>query len=98
MPYGGVKLAVDGINNSYDVELPFTWPFLVADVALSAVGDTLALPLTLPIAFVNAINDGINKYYFLAEKAKPAAPSEPAKPNTDTPTHHTPETVHGGIL
>jgi hypothetical protein len=66
-PYGGVRLAVEGIKNEHDVAMTFTWPFRLADVGLSAVGDTLTLPVTLPIALGYAVTDGINAYYFPKE-------------------------------
>lgn len=59
--YGGVDLAVKGIKNeSRDVEFLVTWPFQVADVALSAVADTLTLPIAIPLA----IHGGYMDYYF----------------------------------
>jgi uncharacterized protein YceK len=89
-PYGGVKIAVNGIAEEHDVALTYTWPFRMADVALSAIGDTLMLPVTLPIAGIHAINDGIRDYHLPKEKPKPS-PDDP-------PGHLTPERVHGGIL
>ncbi|HSQ55305.1 MAG TPA: hypothetical protein VLM40_06130 [Gemmata sp.] len=75
-PYGGVKIAVNGIKESYDVELPYTWPFRLADVVLSAVGDTLTLPVTLPIAGLHAIYDSIRDHYFPDQKPKVDNPRE----------------------
>jgi uncharacterized protein YceK len=67
-PYGGVRIAADKCNPAsgryYDVAFALGWPFYVTDVPLSAIGDTLTLPLTLAAALGHAINDSIKDYYF----------------------------------
>lgn len=64
-PYGGVNLAAGHIKDDDPAfALPLTLPIHAADVGLSAIGDTLTLPVTLPIALVHAIQDSINNYYF----------------------------------
>lgn len=49
-PYGGAQIAVEEcIPTSaryYDVAFAMGWPFYIADVGLSAIGDTLTLPIT----------------------------------------------------
>lgn len=65
-PYGGVDLALDDIEQSKQgtVVLPWlVWPMIVSNVPLSAVGDTVTLPVTLTAEAVRAIN----AYYFPPE-------------------------------
>jgi uncharacterized protein YceK len=91
-PYGGVKNAVNEIKNGYDVELAYTMPLRLADVGLSAVGDTLTLPVTLPIAAVRAIRD-----HYFPKKAPESQPPTLERPAPDD-AHLTPERIHGGII
>lgn len=51
--YGGVKIAADGFTPGSDMAatwLKYMWPLVAADVVFSAVGDTLTLPVTVPLA------------------------------------------------
>jgi uncharacterized protein YceK len=63
-PYGGVRIAVGTVLL-----------FWTTDVPLSAIGDTLTLPLTLPIAGVHAVHDSLRDYYF--PEQKPGANRQP---------------------
>lgn len=58
-PYGGVKIAASGFADD-PVAVALKFPFMTADVVLSAVGDTLTLPVTVPLSFAHAVHD----YYF----------------------------------
>jgi hypothetical protein len=52
-PYGGVELAVVDVRQSMEgtVVLPWlTWPIIASNVPLSAIGDTLTLPITGSVA------------------------------------------------
>ena len=44
-PYGGVKIASERLGDEV-VAASETWPLRAADVALSAAGDTVTLPVT----------------------------------------------------
>jgi hypothetical protein len=63
--YGGTTRSVNNVKAVFGADLveaayaPFLIPFLIPDIAMSAVGDTLTLPLTLPVAGARAINDYI---------------------------------------
>ena len=66
--YGGVEIAADRFTPGSQNEgfaLAFMWPAYAADVGLSAVGDTLTLPLALAIQITN----DINAYYFPPERS-----------------------------
>jgi uncharacterized protein YceK len=72
-PYGGVEIAVEQCRpkrQSGDfIRVDFPAPLDVMDVALSAVGDTITLPVTL----VAAVGRSINAYYFPPDEPKPNA-------------------------
>jgi uncharacterized protein YceK len=90
--YGGVTYSVDTVKKLVSSDLvEAAWaPIFAPDVVLSAIGDTLTLPVTASAAAARAIADGIRDYYFPKEKPKP--------PADDQPGHLTPERIHGGIL
>lgn len=72
-PYGGVKIAAAGFSDDL-VVIAMTFPFIVADVVFSAVGDTASLPVTVPAAIIYAVHKGINDYYFPKDKPAPPEP------------------------
>src|SRR5262249_34868183 len=91
--YGGVARSVQTLKtDSKDSGRVVTSasPLYASDVALSAVGDTLTLPITVAVAVAR----GINSYH--SEKKPPADESRPWK--KDQPTHLIPERIHGGII
>jgi hypothetical protein len=47
-PYGGVEIAAAQFNED-PIAVALMWPFWTADVVLSAIGDTVALPVTVPL-------------------------------------------------
>jgi uncharacterized protein YceK len=58
-PYGGVEIAVDRFSPSsqgHGIWLMAAWPAVVADVGLSAVGDTLTLPITVTLVVWRVVN------------------------------------------
>ena len=89
-PYGGVNIAVNRMKKACDVEQTVRGGLYVFDTALSAIGDTVMLPVTLPIAGIHAIEDSICDYYFPDVEPEPAV--------DDKPSHLTPERIHGGII
>jgi uncharacterized protein YceK len=91
-PYGGVDIVRDRFREADDVKTALFFPFWTSDLALSAIGDTLALPVTLPIAFTNAMCDSIRDYYFPKDRAPEQQP-----PPDDPPSHQPTERIHGGI-
>ena len=97
--YGGVALATDRLSpgsQNDGLALAVMWPVYAADVALSAVGDTLTLPITLPLVVARSLNESIRDYYSKDRTPKDAPP--PPFSNTDQPSHLPPERIHGGIL
>jgi uncharacterized protein YceK len=62
--YGGVSQSVETLRTACGdlVSVPYA-PFLVPDVALSAIGDTITLPITL----VAAVHRSIIAYYLPEE-------------------------------
>jgi uncharacterized protein YceK len=95
--YGGVARTVDSLKGCFAssdlVEVSYT-PLLVFDVMLSAIGDTLTLPVTLPVSIVSGVHDSIRDYYFPNQQHT----SEPPQPAGDVPRPLEPERIHGGIL
>lgn len=89
--YGGVNRSVNNVKAVIGADLveaayvPFLIPFLIPDIAMSAVGDTLTLPLTLPVAGVRAINTGIRDYYFPKEKPPEPPGGRDGRAPGDTP-------------
>jgi uncharacterized protein YceK len=75
-PYGGVRIAVDRFRHpGPEADMGTVLLFWTTDVPLSAIGDTLTLPLTLPIAGVHAVHDSLRDYYF--PEQKPGANRQP---------------------
>jgi uncharacterized protein YceK len=67
-PYGGVRIAAESFGNEDPITVGLLWPALVSDIALSAVGDTVTLPVTASIAVARGVRKGINDYYFPPER------------------------------
>lgn len=77
-PYGGVKIAAAPLNLRHKGEWmgpPILWQFNLVDVAASAVGDTLALPVTMPLA---AWRVG-SRLWYLANYNNPNPPPDEQK-------------------
>jgi uncharacterized protein YceK len=89
-PYGGVRIALDGPDTPGD---RIGAAFFPTDVPLSAVGDTLTLPITLSVAVARKIK----AYYNPPVSPEPPAPPTPSD-NTPPTSHLTPERIHGGII
>ena len=71
--YGGVTRSAENVKGLFSGE-PIAAAislFLVPDIALSAIGDTITLPVTVPIAITRAVDDSINDYYFPEKKPAP---------------------------
>lgn len=66
-PYGGVRLAKDRFGD--DNGLAMCWPFYFADLGLSAVADTITLPIAWAAGWRHIIED-----YYSAE-GKPVDPA-----------------------
>jgi len=90
-PYGGVRIAAKRFQADL-VELALLWPLWTTDVVLSAVGDTLTLPVTLPIAGMHAIHDSFCDYYFPAKRTESAQLPDPPvdRPPDPMPTERVP--------
>jgi hypothetical protein len=78
-------------------------PLYAPDVALSVVGDTLTLPVTVPVSILRAIDkaitEGINNYYFPKDRVPQVQPETFDRRIMPTePSRHTPERIEGGIL
>jgi uncharacterized protein YceK len=58
-PYGGARIAAARFNDD-PLAIALMSPLWTADLGLSVVGDTLTLPVTVPLSFANAVHD----YYF----------------------------------
>jgi len=96
--YGGVGIAANRFtpgSQNEGLALVVMWPAYTADVVLSALGDTVTLPVTLPLAAARALNHGIHDAYFPNDHA----PQDVPHPHSnDSPSHLPPERIHGGIL
>lgn len=67
-PYGGVRIATESLGNEDPIMVGFLWPAILSDIALSAIGDTLTLPITASIAVARGVHKGINDHYFPPER------------------------------
>ncbi|MBX9584714.1 MAG: YceK/YidQ family lipoprotein [Gemmataceae bacterium] len=87
VPYGGVRIAADEFVNLYDVEganALVLWPLWAADIGLSAVGDTL----TLPLAWAALAGHGFRDAFLPPIRAaEPPPPVSPASSSPSTPGH-----------
>ncbi|MCE9564116.1 MAG: hypothetical protein K8U57_18895 [Planctomycetes bacterium] len=93
-PYGGVAIALERLEEPHlDVEVALLGR--MPDVPLSALTDTLTLPLAIPIAFVYAVHDGVRECFFAKsgvmgsgtlpnwlQDSQPATPSPSVVPAT----------------
>jgi hypothetical protein len=94
--YGGVTRSVENVEGLFSGE-PIAAAVslcLVPDVALSAIADTVTLPVTVPVSMIRAINksfhDGMRDTYFPEEKPLPRGDDKLGQPE--------PERIHGGII
>lgn len=101
--YGGVQRAVSGIERaSEDPETPpLTWPVMVADVPLSAIGDTV----TLPVSLFYTITRAIGAYRVLSQPQPQPQPKRLTEEERrhlieqmGVPEQLAPERIHGGII
>ncbi|MBP3958138.1 YceK/YidQ family lipoprotein [Gemmata sp. G18] len=83
-PYGGVQIAANRFNED-PIAVALMLPFWTTDLGLSAVGDTVALPVTVSLAIVRGISD----YYF----PKDETPVSQNEPRTDAPATDKPPTA-----
>ena len=93
IPYGGTRIAADKFLDPYDVEMAWVFvfgPFWVADIGLSAVADTL----TLPVAWAAGWRHIIGDYYFPqgkpGDQPAPAGERPAAEPISPSPSPPTP--------
>ncbi len=84
--YGGVSRSVEAVKSNNDAALR------ASDVAFSAIGDTLTLPITLSAAIARVIDA-----HHRPEQQQPASEVHPWNEG-DQPSHLTPERIHGPIL
>jgi hypothetical protein len=96
--YGGVTRSAACLVRKIDGDVMFMpspfLPLVVPDVALSAIADTVTLPVTVPVSMIRAIDkafyEGMRDTYF-PEKT-------PGPKEDDIPAQLVPERIHGGII
>ncbi len=92
--YGGVSTSVEmaqKCSQENGVRAKLVAAFVLADVPLSAIGDTLTLPITVSVTIARAID---------ARRESPPAPVEFKRfsdEEKNKPSPLTPESTHGGI-
>lgn len=95
-PYGGVKIAATNFSDDL-VAVAMMWPVYAADVASSAVADTVTLPVTLSLVAWRQATGWYELLFHYNEPPDQQKWREFWYGDQPQPQKPAPERVHGGI-
>ena len=96
-PYGGVEIAVNRFRHGDDVQRVTMFPFWSADLALTAIGDTCTLPVTIPLGLIYQAQDNSSRQPQQAGSVNPSQQTQPPAGDPRPDSHLTRERITGVI-